>query len=105
MRVNFGSDGTAEVSEIGVFDAFSVDAGGRSLEQIDSLLRGASAGRVTEGRAEVAIRFVLSQAGPRAVTSEWRDGFDEMVAFARSKQWISPDQSSIIAHIENAASA
>jgi hypothetical protein len=72
---------------------FEVEAANHALEQLD-------VGYISDGRVGwVAVAAIPRLAGP-SLSAEWGDGYDRMIAFAKSKNWISDDDLLIQAHIE-----
>ena len=59
----------------------------------------ADVGRVEDGEAFVEIGAVRRMASGR-VGASWADDFEKMLAYARSKGWLDPTETSIQAHVE-----
>jgi hypothetical protein len=53
-----------------------------------------------DGHAFIDVDAVRRLAGERAKDPEWREGFDGMLAYARSKGWMDPSGTAIQAHVE-----
>jgi hypothetical protein len=69
-------------------------------DAVDDALAAAGAGRVVHaGQAAIDPLFIRRAAGDAAETAEWNKGFDAMLAYASSKNWITGN-GEILAHID-----
>jgi hypothetical protein len=64
----------------------------RALEGVGTL--------APDGHAFIDVDAVLRLAGERAEDPAWREGFDGMIGYARSKGWMDPAGTAIQAHVE-----
>lgn len=97
-------DGRISVAEPEILTAFAVRTG-LDADQIAAQLRAVDEGSWGE-LAEDGHVWVSREAIERAVGDrdpEWTAGFAGMVAFARSRGWVSEDGARIRAHVEAAS--
>ena len=75
-------------------------------EEAAEVLERAGLGRFRDGEtAFLDVAALRAAAEPRATAPHWQARWDEMVALARSKGWLSEDGASLEVHIESAAGA
>jgi hypothetical protein len=75
-------------------------------EEAAEVLERAGLGRFRDGEtALLDVAALRAAAEPRATAPHWQARWDEMVALARSKGWLSEDGASLEVHIESAAGA
>jgi hypothetical protein len=76
-----------------------VRGSGASVDELVGAL--APVGTLDEqGNALLGIEQLKGLAGDRARDPDWLASFDGMVAYARSKGWVTPDGNSLQAHCE-----
>ena len=99
MLVDFGHDPPlVDLREPDAFDAFKVVAVAiAGDDRLAGALRGV-ARLEPGGDALVDIDAVHRLAGERGGDARWREGFDDMVAYARTHGWI--EDTAIRAHVE-----
>ena len=68
------------------------------IERADALMRSSGVGTATGGEAVVRVVAVRQMAGRR--DTRWEADFAVMLAYARSKGWLTDDGTGIRAHIE-----
>lgn len=102
MYVAAGST-SVELIDSANFKEFYLDANGRSLPEIADALENVNGGIILEGYAWIARPFL--EAALSANGGVWQAPFENMVAYADSKGWVSRDADLIFirAHIVNAA--
>jgi hypothetical protein len=74
-------------------------------EEAAEVLERSGLGRLQDGETAFLDAAALRAAAePRASAPDWADQWENMVARARSKGWVSDDGASLQVHIESAAS-
>jgi hypothetical protein len=74
-------------------------------EEAAEVLERSGLGRLQDGETAFLDAAALRAAAePRASAPDWADRWENMVARARSKGWVSDDGASLQVHIESAAS-
>ena len=83
------------------FEAFYVDAAGKSLTELAELVEESAAGTIRDEHAWITRLYVESALAAHG--GKWEEPFDAMVTYADSKGWVSRDAGaiSIRAHVEN----
>lgn len=66
---------------------------------VDAKLRESGLGYVAGGYAWITATTLADMAGVLSTDPSWRQGFDEMVAFAQSKGWWDESSQAIRAHL------
>ena len=75
-------------------------------EEAAEVLERAGLGRFTDSETAVLdVAALRAAAEPRATAPDWQSRWDEMIAHARSKGWLSADGSGLQVHVESAAGA
>ena len=103
--------GTEERPEVRVVDIDNLTAlhlalGEVTDEEAGEVLEAAGLGRMGGGDVAFLDAAALrATAEPRSSTTDWATRWDEMMAHARSKGWLSEDGASIQVHVESAAGA
>lgn len=90
-----GPDGV-RVLEAAFLTALEARLDGVDARGADVALRAIGAGSVRVEHAWLDIDYLRRQ-GPDS--EDWRSGFDAMIAYARSKGWISADGATVRAHL------
>jgi len=96
----------ARVVDVDNLTALHLALGEVTDEEAAEVLERSGLGRLQD--AEIAFldaAALRAAAEPRATAPDWATRWDAMVAFARSKGWVSPDGASLQVHIESAAGA
>jgi hypothetical protein len=107
VEVVGGADELPEVRVVDVGDLarLHLALGAVTNEEADSALQQAGLGRL-EGETGWLDVAALRSAGDReAGDTDWAGRFDDMVAKAREKGWVSDDGESLQVHVESAAGA
>lgn len=93
--------GRVSLEEADDLGQFHVEApGGAAFAEIVALLQREGAGRAVEASTDhlwVSIDALRSLAGQRG--DDWDTGFDEMLAYARSKGWVDETGTHVRAHV------
>lgn len=75
-------------------------------EEADRVLRDAGLGRLQDAqRGWLDIGALRAAAEPRSSAPAWAERWEQMVATARNKGWVSEDGGSFQVHVESAAGA
>jgi hypothetical protein len=75
-------------------------------EEAAEVLQSSGLGRLQDAETGFLDAAALRAAAePRATAPDWAVRWDAMIAFARSKGWLSEDGASIQVHVESAAGA
>ncbi|WP_324278576.1 hypothetical protein [Blastococcus brunescens] len=75
-------------------------------DEAADVLERAGLGRFTDSETAVLdVAALRAAAEPRATAPDWQTRWDEMIAHARSKGWLSADGSGLQVHVESAAGA
>lgn len=98
MRITITDDGRAEVADADNLRALDVAAGGRTDADIDTALRASGIGRL-EGEHAWLDAGGIKEAARGDRDDAWADGFDGMIAYARSKGWAN-EAGEIRAHLD-----
>ncbi len=72
--------------------------GGLAQQEVEQALAAAGLGVVDNGHAWLEVAQL--RASGTAQPPQWAEGFDGMIAFAKSRGWISEDGRSVRAHID-----
>ncbi len=96
----------ARVVDIDNLSALHLALGEVTDEEAGEVLERAGLGRIKDGdTAFLDAAALRAAAEPRASAPNWATRWDEMIAHARGKGWLSEDGASIQVHIESAAGA
>jgi hypothetical protein len=97
--VVIASDRTVRIENVADLRAFKIHSHlkDRSVAAVGRVLIEAAAGRTDSSHAWVKMDWLLAHSGQ--TSSEWRAGFDKMLAFARSAGFVSPSNE-VRGHIE-----
>jgi hypothetical protein len=68
-------------------------------EDLDRILRASGWGMTDGADALVAVEAVRRSSAGR-VPADWNDDFENMINYARSRRWLSPDERFVRAHVE-----
>jgi hypothetical protein len=96
----------ARVVDVDNLTALHLALGEVTDEEAAEVLERAGLGRMQD--ADIAFldaAALRAAAEPRATAPDWASRWDQMVAHARSKGWLSEDGASIQVHVESAAGA
>jgi hypothetical protein len=103
--------GTQERPEARVVDVDNLSAlhlalGEVTDEEAAEVLERAGLGRFRDSdTAFLDVAALRAAAEPRATAPDWQARWDEMVALARAKGWLSEDGAGLRVHVESAAGA
>jgi hypothetical protein len=67
---------------------------------VDKEIAGAGLGRSRGGHAELDVERLRAMASSAATRPDWHDGFDEMLAYAARRGWLSADGRRVVAHVD-----
>jgi hypothetical protein len=96
----------ARVVDIDNLTALHLALGEVTDEEAAEVLERAGLGRMADGDvAYLDAAALRAAAEPRATAANWATRWDEMIAHARSKGWLSDDGASIQVRVESAAGA
>lgn len=97
------SSNQVEIIEIDNFKQFHIEASG-DTNSLQAQFTQHKVGSVQDAHhAAIAIDFIRAQAGELAQQTEWQTGFNNMLAYAKTKGWLTEDGQAVLAHIEWAA--
>ena len=65
---------------------------------LDGILAGADAGHLS-GPDQVAVKLSWLRSSAQDVAPDWADRFEKMLAFARTKGWLTEDGTAVHGHI------
>jgi hypothetical protein len=99
MYVEVHPAGEASVVDVENLRELAVRAHGADIEGISAALQANSLGSVEGDHAWLEVER-LRRSGP-ADLSQWSEGFDGMISYARKQGWLSEDGSSVRAHLEH----
>lgn len=86
-----------EIEQVDDLTAFSL-ATDLPRSDLDARLRAAGLGSVSDGHAWIDAESLRTAASALTTDPGWNDGFDRMLDYARSKEWLDAD-GAIRAHI------
>ncbi len=96
----------ARVVDVDNLSALHLALGEVTDEEAGEVLERSGLGRIEDGdTAFLDASALRAAAEPRATAPDWATRWDEMIASARSKGWLSEDGTTIQVHIESAAGA
>lgn len=92
------ADGGVSLEEPEDTRKFSISVAASS-EDLDRVLR-ASGWGMTDGAAALIDVEMVRRAASGHVSARWRDDFEIMIDYARSRGWLSPDERFVRSHVE-----
>jgi hypothetical protein len=96
----------ARVVDVENLTALHLALGEVTDDEAAEVLERAGLGRFKDAdTAFLDVAALRAAAEPRATAPDWQTRWDEMIALARTKGWLSEDGSSLQVHIESAAGA
>jgi hypothetical protein len=96
----------ARVVDVDNLSALHLALGEVTDEEAAEALERAGLGRLQDaGTAFLDTAALRAAAEPRASAADWAAQWDRMIAFARSKGWLSKDGANLQVHVESAAGA
>ena len=96
----------ARVVDVDNLTALHLALGEVTDEEAGEVLERSGLGRMGDGDiAFLDAAALRAAAEPRATAPDWGTRWDEMIAHARAKGWLSADGASIQVHVESAAGA
>lgn len=93
------------VKEAADFDRLKVDANGQTADSVVRAFRKSGVGSYSDSGALISTEFILRAAGEQATSESWLNGFRRMLAYARTRGWVSEDGGFLLVHVENLSSA
>jgi hypothetical protein len=96
----------ARVVDIDNLSALHLALGQVTDEEATEALQRSGLGRIQDGdTAFLDAAALRAAAEPRSTDPDWVTRWDAMIAFARSKGWVSEDGATVQVHVESAAGA
>ena len=108
VEVMTGADERPEARVVDVDDLgrLHLALGQVTDEEAAEVLERAGLGRFADSEhALLDVAALRAAAAARATASDWQARWDQMIAHARSKGWLSEDGASLQVHVESAAGA
>lgn len=100
MIVRVGTDGSVGVEDVEALDRFHVEGSGVPMAEVVAALEAVGAGTGHSAEQVAVEPGYLRTAAPTSDAETWQQGFAGMVAYARSRGWVSED-GGLLAHVEN----
>ena len=102
MKIIVDTD-QVKIVEIDNFKQFHIESAGDS-QSLAAQFAKFNVGTVQDAHhAAISIHFICTQAGHLVQQTEWLTGFENMLAYAKNKGWLTEDGHAVLAHIEWAA--